>query len=70
MYFQLWTGCRPKEAAYLVATRGCFPKNAYANPGEGLPRFEGTWMAVMPAAETKTGMAYKWEIRAEANPHV
>ena len=67
MYFQLWTGCRPNEAAYLVATRGCFPKNAYANPGKGLPKFEGTWMAVMPASETKTRRDYKWQMPNATN---
>ena len=67
VYFQLWTGCRPSEAASLVLTRGCFRKNAYANPGKDLPKFKGDWMAVVPAAETKTGIDYKWDIPAAAN---
>ena len=70
VYFQLRTGCRPSEAAYLVQTRGSFPENAYANPGKGLPKLEGTWMAFMPAAETKTRRDYKWEIPTVDNSAV
>ena len=61
------TGCRPNEAAYLVLARGPIRKNAYAHGVRSLPSFKGDWMAVMPAAETKTGLDYKWDIPAAAN---
>ena len=62
-YFLLITGCRPKEAAYLVLTKDSFLRNDY-------PDFKGDWKAEMPRTETKTGIAYKWDIPQSANTTV
>ena len=60
VYFCLLTGCRPKEAAFLILTKESFQRNNY-------PDFRGDWKAEMPECETKTGVAYKWDIPKSAN---
>ena len=70
MYFQLLTGCRPSETAFLIMTQKSFRKNPYTRSSQNLPAFRGDWMATMPASETKTGVEYKWDIPTRSNPAV
>ena len=63
VYFQLLTGCRPSEAAYITLTKKSFRRNTY-------PDFEGDWVAFMPKSETKTSLDYKWDIPQSANTAV
>ena len=61
LYFQLLTGCRPSEAAFLIMTENSFQENDY-------PDFKDCdWKATVPAAYTKTGIEYKWGIPKQAN---
>lgn len=56
----LITGCRPKEAAYLVRANS-LQKNDY-------PDFKDCdWKATMPAELTKTRLNYKWPIPRDMN---
>ena len=61
--FLIVTGCRPKEAAYLVHANS-FQENDY-------PDFEDCdWKATVPAEVTKTRQAYKWGIAKDMNDAV
>ena len=61
VYFQLITGCRPSEAAYLILTKNSFQQNDF-------PAFKGcTWKATIPKEYTKTKVEYKWGIPPRAN---
>ena len=55
----LITGCRPKEAAYIVYNKS-IKQNEYL-----VKHMEHTYQASCPASDTKTGRDYLWLIPVE-----
>ena len=59
LFFLVNTGCRPKDAAYIIRSNSV-QANDY-------PDFEGDWKATVPPAVSKTREPYRWDVPKSLN---